>query len=142
MLEVTSTLHIDESEIEEKFIHSSGPGGQNINKVASAVQLRFFLKKSTSIPEDVKVRLMRLAGKMMTREGELVITARRYRTQEANRRDAMTRLLKLIRKALAVPKKRIKTSPSKASQLQRLADKRYKGAKKKGRQVIRQMDED
>jgi ribosome-associated protein len=142
MIEITSKLSIDESEIEEKFIHASGPGGQNINKVASAVQLRFFVDKSTSIPGDVKLRLRRLAGKLMNKEGQLVITARRYRTQEANRRDAMMRLIELIRRALVTPKKRVKTSPSKSSQLQRLAEKRHRGEKKKGRQQIRYLDEE
>ena len=138
MIEVTTDIFIDESEIEEKFIHASGPGGQNINKVASAVQLRFFMNTSKSISEEVKKRLLRLAGKQVSKG---VITARRYRTQEANRRDALQRLIALIRKAVVTPKKRIKTTPSKASRLQRLAEKRVRGEKKKGRQTVNYLDD-
>ena len=141
MIEVTTDIFIDESEIEEKFIHASGPGGQNINKVASAVQLRFFMNTSKSISEEVKKRLLRLAGKQVSKGGDLVITARRYRTQEANRRDALQRLIALIRKAVVTPKKRIKTTPSKASRLQRLAEKRVRGEKKKGRQTVNYLDD-
>jgi ribosome-associated protein len=137
MIKITTHLSIDESEIEEKFVHASGPGGQNINKVATAVQLRFSIEKSPSLPEDVKLRLIKVAGNLVTKEGDLVILARRYRTQEANRRDAVDRLTALIRKALIVPRRRIKTSPSKASKLQRLAEKKRRGEKKKARQAVK-----
>jgi len=141
MIEVTADISINESEIEEKFIHASGPGGQNINKVASAVQLRFSIIRCDSIPEAVKKRLVRQAGKHVSKDGILIITARRYRTQEANRRDAMERLITLIKRAAVTPKKRIKTAPSKASKLQRLAEKRYRGEKKKGRQTVKYLDD-
>jgi ribosome-associated protein len=127
MIEVTDTLAIDETELTLEFIRSSGPGGQNVNKVATAVQLRFDVARSPSLPDDVRRRLVRVAGKKMTDDGVLVITARRHRTQAANREDAIERLVALIKKAAAKPKPRKKTKPTKASRERRLQDKRHRG---------------
>jgi len=123
MIPITGTLSIDESEISESFIRGSGPGGQNVNKVATAVQLRFDLRSSPSLPEDVKVRLARLAGRRLTSEGVLVITAQRHRTQERNREDALARLVELIRQATERPKPRRPTKPTLASRKRRLEAK-------------------
>jgi ribosome-associated protein len=123
MIPVTGSLSIDESEIAETFMRGSGPGGQNVNKVASAVQLRFDVRRSPSLPEDVKARLERLAGKRLTGDGVLVITAQRHRTQERNREDARARLLALIRQATERPKSRRPTRPTLASKKRRLEGK-------------------
>jgi len=123
MIQITSTIAINEEEIHQKFIHASGPGGQNVNKVATAVQLRFDVAHSPSLPEDVRKRLAQLAGKRMTREGYLIIDARRFRTQEQNRKDAVTRLVSLIRQAAQRPKARKRTKPTLASKERRLESK-------------------
>ena len=123
MIAVTDSLAIDESEISESFIRGSGPGGQNVNKVATAVQLRFDVRHSPSLPEDVRVRLERLAGTRLTGEGVLVITAQRHRSQERNPADARARLLDLIRQASERPKPRRATRPTLASKKRRLEAK-------------------
>jgi ribosome-associated protein len=124
MIRIAPSIAIDEREIKETFVRSSGPGGQNVNKVATAVQLRFDVARSPSLPDGVRARLRRLAGKRMTEEGILVIDARRYRTQDRNRQDARDRLAALILKAAQSPKPRRKTLPTVASQRRRLEEKR------------------
>jgi len=136
MIEITPSLSLEESEISLDFVRSSGPGGQNVNKVSTAVQLRFDLRNSASLPDDVKERLMRLAGSRMTDEGFLLIDAHRHRTQEQNREDALQRLTELIRKALYTPKKRRATRPSLASQTKRIQSKKRHGETKKLRRDV------
>lgn len=123
-------LVIDSAEIEERFVRSGGPGGQNVNKVATAVQLRFDVRHSPSLPVDVRARLERLAGRLVTREGVLVITAQRFRTQERNRQDALERLMEWIRRALIVPRSRRPTRPSAAAVRNRLEAKRRRATLK------------
>jgi ribosome-associated protein len=124
MIRVTDRIHIDESELEESFVRASGPGGQNVNKLASAVQLRFDVRHSPSLPNDVALRLMRLAGSRLTKDGVLVINAQRHRTQERNRQDARDRLVEMIRQAAIAPIKRKPTKPSKAAKAKRLQGKK------------------
>ncbi len=131
MISITPTIAIDERELKEEFVRSSGPGGQNVNKVATAVQLRFDVANSPSIPNEVQLRLSRLAGKRMTEEGVLIIDARRFRTQERNRRDAVDRLVAIIRAASEKPKARRRTRPSQAAKKRRLDTKRQRGTIKK-----------
>jgi len=126
MIRVTGTIAIGEEEIHQEFIRASGPGGQNVNKVATAVQLRFDVAHSPSLPEDVRERLTRLAGKRMTREGYLIINARRFRTQEQNRQDSVARLVNLIRQAAQRPKIRKRTKPTLASKERRLESKHHR----------------
>jgi ribosome-associated protein len=130
MIEISPSLQIDERELQIDFIRASGPGGQNVNKVATAVQLRFDVRGS-SLPEEIKTRLIQLAGKRMTTEGALVIEAKRFRTQEQNRVDAIQRFVELVRKSLMPPKARKKTKPSAASKEVRLKEKKRKGEIKK-----------
>lgn len=133
MIEITPLFQIDEREIKIDFIRSSGPGGQNVNKVATAAQLRFDVRAS-SLPEDAKERLVHLAGKRITGEGVLVIEAKRFRTQEQNREDAIQRFVELVRKSLARPKDRKKTKPTKAAKEERIKEKKKRGETKKMRQ--------
>ena len=130
MIKVTPNLFFNEAEIEFIFIRSPGPGGQNVNKVATAVQLRFDVTHSPSLPEDVRQRLIRLAGQKMTLQGELILKATRYRTQERNKQDALNRLLELIRQAASPPKKRRKTKPTFQSVQRRLNTKKLRSKNK------------
>jgi ribosome-associated protein len=123
MIRITDAIALDEREIEESFVRASGPGGQNVNKVASAVQLRFDVRRSPSLPNEVAIRLMKLAGRRMTQDGVLVITAQRFRSQEQNRQDALERLTALIRQASVRPVPRRKTKPTLASKQRRLEGK-------------------
>ena len=136
MLQVTPSIVIDDSEIEERFVRASGPGGQNVNKVATAVQLRFDAGRSRSIDDDVRARLMAIAGSRMTADGVLVIDARTFRTQAQNREAARERLVELLRQAAVKPKRRRKTRPSGASRLQRLESKRRRANTKQGRRGV------
>ena len=135
MIEITPTLFLDPREIEESFVRSPGPGGQNVNKVATAVQLRFDLRRSPSLPEAVRARAERLAGRRLTKDGILVITAARFRSQERNREDALERLVALLREATRPPTPRKPTRPSAAAKRRRLDDKTRRGAIKKLRRA-------
>lgn len=134
MLEITDKIAIDERELTERFIRASGPGGQNVNKVSTAVELRFDVRRSPSLPEAVRERLERLAGSRLTDDGVLVIRAERFRTQELNREDARARLAELVVKALHVPKRRVPTKPSRAAKARRVDSKVKRGNVKKLRQ--------
>ncbi len=134
MIRITNAIAIDERELEERFIRASGPGGQNVNKLASAVQLRFDVRRSPNLPGDVRARLERLAGKRLTREGVLVISAQRHRTQERNRQDALDRLIELIRRAAVAPIPRRATRPTLGSRERRLQSKKRRSSIKGLRQ--------
>lgn len=132
MIQVTRTIAIDERELDERFVRASGPGGQNVNKVATAVQLRFDVGCS-GLPPDVQQRLLKLAGKKVTQEGVLLLTGRRFRTQERNREDVMDRLVDLVRRAAVPARKRKRTSPTLASVRKRIENKRRTSEKKRER---------
>ena len=136
MIVVTPDISIDESELQVEFVRASGPGGQNVNKVATAVQLRFDVRHSPSLPADIRERLTRLAGRRMTEDGVLIINARRHRTQQANRRDAIGRLVKLIERASVPPKPRRKTKPTGTSKEKRLQEKRRRSSIKRMRKPV------
>ncbi len=136
MLRITPTLAIDDFELEERFVRASGPGGQNVNKVATAVQLRFDVDRSPSLSDDVRARLREIAGSRITSDGVLVIDARTFRTQGENRQDARDRLIALLRRALVRPKRRRKTRPSAASKERRLTSKRSRADTKRGRRTV------
>ena len=133
MLVITPDVSIPDEEFEWKFIRSSGPGGQNVNKVASAVQLRFLLPRNTSLPTAARNRLRRMAGQKLIDDGSILISARSERSQEQNRRDALERLAELIRAALIEPKVRKKTRPTRASKERRIESKKRRGTTKQGR---------
>jgi ribosome-associated protein len=130
-IRITDTIALDEREIEESFVRASGPGGQNVNKLATAVQLRFDVRHSPSLPEDVRARLERLAGRRLTQDGVLVLTAQRYRTQQRNRQDALERLAALIERAARPPTPRRATRPSMAAKRRRLESKKLRGLTKR-----------
>lgn len=132
MIEITPSIQVDERELLIDFVRASGPGGQNVNKVATAAQLRFDVRAS-SLPEDVKQRLSKLAGNRMTSEGVLLIEAKRFRTQQQNREDAIRRFIELVRKSLIKPKARRKTKPTQAAKEERLKEKKRRGEIKKMR---------
>ncbi len=135
MIQVTSRIAIEERELEERFIRASGPGGQNVNKVATAVQLRFYLRHSPNLPEELRDRAARLAGRRLTKDGILVITAARFRSQERNREDALARLVALLRQAAQPPTPRKATRPGRAAKKRRLDDKTRRGAVKRLRRT-------
>ena len=141
MIQITTDISIDEKEIKMDFIRASGPGGQNVNKVSSAVQLRFDVYGSPSLPDDVRKRLTLLSGNRINEDGILIIDARRFRTQNRNRQDAIDRLIDLIEKSTIKPKRRLKTKPSVASKRRILEDKRRRSKRKCMRGPVRDIED-
>ncbi len=137
MIQITDTVCINEDEIQLDFIRSSGPGGQNVNKVSTAVQLRFNVHESATLTDEIRQRLIRIAGRKMTEDGVLIIKARRFRSQEKNRKDAIERLVELIRKATVKPKPRRKTRPTPAAKERRLSTKKKRGQIKRQRRAVK-----
>ena len=140
MIRITDRISIEERELEERFVRASGPGGQNVNKLATAVQLRFDLRGSSSLPADMRLRAERLAGRRLTLDGVIVITAQSHRTQERNRQDALDRLIELLRRASIAPKPRRPTRPTKGSRERRLQSKKNRATVKGLRQVKPSLD--
>jgi len=134
MIEISHSIQIDDSEVVYDFVRASGPGGQNVNKVSSAVQLRFDVLKTMSLSSDVKLRLKKLAGIKMTQDGVLILDGRKFRTQEANKTDITRRFILLLQKALVEPKVRRKTKPSVTAKAARMSDKKKRGDTKRIRQ--------
>lgn len=133
IIRINANISIDESELQEKFVRSSGPGGQNVNKVSTAVQLRFNVAQSENLPQRIKIKILQSGDSRLTKEGELVLIAESYRTQEANRKDALDRLKEIIRKAAFVPKPRIPTRPTLGAKKRRLESKAKRSSVKKNR---------
>jgi ribosome-associated protein len=133
MIRINDKITIADEEIQETFVRASGPGGQNVNKLSTAVELRFDARRSPSLPDDVSIRLQKLAGRKLTKDGVVVIESQRHRTQERNRADAMEKLVGLIREATHVPKPRVKTKPSRASKAERVDSKVHRGKVKRMR---------
>jgi len=140
MIRVTDQISIDESDLDEQFVRASGPGGQNVNKLSTAVELRFDLRGSSKLPAPLRIRLERLAGRRLTKDGVLVIRAEKYRTQELNRADARARLVALIAQAAIAPKPRIKTRPSRAAKERRLKAKSHRADVKRNRRARPSLD--
>jgi len=137
MINITNNIRLSESELKEEFVRASGPGGQNVNKVATAVQLRFNVLQSPNLPDYVKIKLIKLAGRRITENGVLIIDSRRYRSQSRNREDALKRLIEIIRKAAEKPIKRIATKPSIASTETRIKSKKHRSAVKALRKKVK-----
>lgn len=131
MIKITDKIAIGEDEIVETFVRASGPGGQNVNKLSTAVELRFDVRGSRNLPDDVSIRLQKLAGRRLTKDGILVIEAQTHRTQDRNRTDALARLVALIREAAVAPKPRKKTKPTRAAKAERVDEKKKRGHVKK-----------
>ena len=131
MIQITDAIAIEDREVEESFVRAAGPGGQNVNKVATAVQLRFDVRRSPSLPDDARARLVKLAGRKLTQEGVLLITAQRYRTQDRNRQDALERLVALLRRAAERPTPRRPTKPTASARRRRLEAKSHRAGIKK-----------
>ena len=142
MIYITPAIVIKDSEVREEFIRASGPGGQNVNKVATAVQLRFDIRNSPSLSDDIRGRLILLAGRRVTSDGILIIEAKRFRTQAANRKDAIDRLVDLVRRAARPPRSRRKTRPTRASKERRLEAKRRRSRAKNLRRSVSVEDEE
>ena len=140
MIQITPEIAIDESELREEFVRASGPGGQHVNKSATAVQLRFDAAASPSLPPDVRARLLPLAGSRATESGEIIIEAQGHRSQDRNRRDAIDRLVALIRQAAHKPKRRKRTRVPRAERRRRIEDKRRRGETKRTRGRVRDVD--